>query len=86
MKDTSFRTQGYAVVKDKESNPQFLSRSPSSQGSGGAIGQGGSNWTSQPTVDSLFSDKQTAQKLAQEHQGDVISCNVQLEVSQPQTA
>lgn len=86
MKDNRFNTQGYAVVKGKDTeSPQFLSRSPStpssSSGSGSAIGSGGTHWTNQPDVESLFSDQKVAQQLAQEQGGEIVQCSVELELS-----
>jgi hypothetical protein len=79
----NFNNRGYLVSKDN--GKLFLSRS-STQSSGGAIGQGGTNWSPTPNVECLFSDQQEASRLAKTHGGNVIEATIDVKVEEGQTA
>lgn len=79
------KQQGYLVSKDEGGKQTFLTRVPASSGGSSAIGQGGSSWTPEPTIDSLFS-KEEGTKLSSQHNGKLIPVSVEMQVDESVSA
>ena len=80
----NFNNRAYLVSKDN--GKLFLSRSSNPSSSGGAIGQGGFDWTPQPTVECLITNQQEASRLAKEHGGNLIEATIDVKVEEGATA
>lgn len=83
----NFNSRGYLVSKDDNSGTLFLSRQQPTSSSRGAIGDGPTNWTAQPDVNSIFGDKEEAQKLSNQHQGSKLTpVSIDVKVEEGATA
>ena len=86
----SHSASGYVVAQEQKGQPtRFLSREPSTGQSSGAIGSGGSQWTTEVGPLNLFSSQDEARSFkdgSSESDLQVLPVRLNIEVQEPANA